>query len=201
MDDAQAAVSFGADYLGLIFVPNSPRCVTFEAASAIIKEFDDRVTIVGVFKDTNPTDVDITVSALGLSAVQYHGAESPETCTFTTQATIKAFELSESLTAEFINTYTNSVDYILLDRSKKDPDKDIKSLITIASNLVSRHREFPPCFYAGGLTPENVKEVITTVRPYAVDVASGVESSPGKKDIQKLKQFCQAVKETSLCNH
>ncbi len=200
IEDARAAVSAGADFIGLIFAPESPRAVTFDAAKEIVHELDDRVSIVGVFKDNPPAEVDITVSALGLSLVQYHGNETPETCAYTDEKVIKAFELTDSLTTGAIGKYISFADYILLDRTKRST-QDIHSLIQTASRVIEHHKELPPVFFAGGLTPENVKEVVVTLRPFAVDVASGVESSPGKKDHDKLKRFCQTVRENSLCSH
>lgn len=200
IEDARAAVAAGADFIGLIFAKESPRAISFETAKEIVHELDDRVSIVGVFKNNSPTEVDITVSALGLTLVQYHGSESPECCAFTDEQVIKAFELTDNLTAESIGKYIGFTDYILLDRAKNSRD-DIQQLLATASKVTRSHKELPPLFFAGGLTPDNVKEVVVTLHPFAVDVASGVESSPGKKDHDKVKRFCQTVRENSLCSH
>lgn len=200
IEDARCAVESGADFIGLIFAKQSPRAISFDAAKEIVHELDDRVSIVGVFKDNSPTEVDITVSALGLSFVQYHGSESPECCAFTDKEVIKAFELTEALTAESIGKYIGFTNYILLDRAKNTQD-DIQQLLATASKVIKNHKELPPLFFAGGLTPDNVKEVIVTLKPFAVDVASGVENEPGIKDHDKVKRFCQTVRENSLCSH
>lgn len=200
IEDARIAVSAGADFIGLIFAQESPRAVSFDTAKEIVHELDDRVQIVAVFKDNPPAEVDITVSALGLSLVQYHGKESAEYCAYTKEKVIKAFELDDNLKAELIGKYIGNVDYILLDRPKNGT-QDVHSLMSTASTVTRDHKELPPIFFAGGLNPENVKEVVVKLQPYAVDVASGVESSPGKKDHEKIKRFCQTVRENSLCNH
>jgi phosphoribosylanthranilate isomerase len=200
IEDARAAVAAGADYIGLIFVKESPRSISFEAAKEIVHELDDRVSIVGVFKDNPPAEVDITVSSLGLSLVQYHGSETPECCAFTDETVIKAFELTESLTPDLIGKYIGHTNYILLDKAKNTTE-DVGELLAKAIKATENHKELPPLFFAGGLSPDNVKKVVTMLKPFAVDVASGVESSPGKKDHEKIKRFCQTVKENSLCNH
>jgi len=200
LEDAQVAVAHGADYIGLIFAKESPRAITFDAAKEIVHELDDRVAIVGVFKDNSASEVDITVSTLGLSIVQYHGNETPECCAFMDKEVIKAFELTDKLSTEAIGKYIGYTNYVLLDRAK-GASEDITTLMAKASTVTKDHKELPPIFFAGGLTPDNVKEVILTLHPFAVDIASGVESAPGKKDHEKIKRFCQTVRENSLCSH
>src|SRR5262249_24221968 len=154
-------------------------------------------SIVGVFKNTDPAKVQNTVDTLGLSFVQYHGNESPQNCAYTSQKVIKAIELTDTVPSDSISKYSPYVDYILFDRPKDDTaNKDPFSLVNAIAQLMEENTQLPPYFFAGGLTPDNVSEVIARLKPFGVDVASGVESSPGVKDQEKLKRFCQTVKET-----
>ena len=198
LEDAKAAVHCGADYIGLIFVPNTARHVSLETAATIIDALDDEVSIVGVFRNADPQTVDNTVTNLGLSFVQYHGNEPPESCAYTSQTVIKSIEVTDVLS---ISSYTPYVDFLLFDRPKDSSQNDPIVLVNAIAQLIEDNAQLPPYFFAGGLTPENVSEVVKRLNPFAVDVASGVESSPGKKDLEKLKQFCKSVKETSLCSH
>jgi phosphoribosylanthranilate isomerase len=193
VEDAKAALAAGASYIGLIFVDSSPRRVDDHTAMTIIKAVKGRARIVGVFKDSSKKFILKKVSNLQLDMVQCHGDESPEFLDSLGVPSIKAIELKKGFKWDGPVSYAGSVEYILFDRPKGEDlpgwfDRAVKKMRSAPKNL-------PPFFFAGGLTPDNVAEVVRETKPYAVDVASGIEKEPGIKDASKLKSFCRAVKE------
>jgi len=192
--DALASTDAGADALGFIFAPSSPRFLKVDAAAAIIRELPPFIARVGVFVDPTAQFVHETVAKCGLSAVQLHGNETPEFCAALPGLTIKAFRISRREDLYQIRSYSTRA--WLLDSH-------------VAGQMGGTGKRFDwelalevkewgsPIILAGGLTPENVAEAVTRVQPYAVDVSSGVESSPGKKDITKVRAFITAAKEAA----
>lgn len=188
--DAQAAVAAGADALGLNFWPGSPRFVEPEAAREIIRALPPFVSSVGVFVNEHPHRMLEIASHLNLGALQLHGDESPELCAgLAPFKVIKALRVADDLDLNKIRDY--AVDMILLDAGVKGSyggtGRAFDWRIAVEAK---RHASI---ILAGGLTVDNVEDAITQVRPAAIDVCSGVESEPGKKDYGRLNDFMAAV--------
>ena len=186
IEDALAAVEYGADALGFVFAP-SPRRVTPQTVKSIVAELPPFVTKVGVFMDRNLAEVKETISFCNLNLVQLHGSEGPDFCAALFPKVIKAFVPNVLPKPEILKRY--HVAAFLIDR-EKGSDTRPEQIWPIAKALTACGR----VILAGGLTPENIAEAIKAVQPYAVDVSSGVESKPGKKDHRKMKAFIQRTK-------
>ena len=196
IEDARAAVACGASYIGLILVPESPRKVNIETAKAICSEIKGAAFLVGVFKNSTLEQVRSTVTALPLDFVQFHGQETPDFCAAFSVPVIKTiefehgFEDKEELVNR-VNRYKDQVQYFLFDKPKDSQETAwLSRAVTFLSEISN---ELPQYFFAGGLNPDNVRSVLESITPYAVDVASGVESEPGIKDSDQLKLFCLNV--------
>jgi phosphoribosylanthranilate isomerase len=190
VEDARSAVAHGASAIGFVFWPPSPRFVHPEAAREIVRALPDHVRAVGVFVDQGVEEINATAELVGLSAVQLHGDEPASMLKGIERQVIKALDLSnESVRAAWPDDVMVLVD-------ARDPERkggtgrqaDWERAATLA-----RERRV---LLAGGLTAENVVAAISAVRPYGVDVSSGVESSPGVKDPARLKAFFAAVATT-----
>jgi phosphoribosylanthranilate isomerase len=190
--DAQVAVEAGADAIGFIFYEKSPRFVTLKQAAEISKQIQPYVMRVGVF--VNPLE-DLVLGAIaecGLTMLQFHGDESPEFCTQFGLMNMKAFRVHGPETLEQIPQFKTDA-YLL----------DAYSSTTLGGtgekfnwDLAVEAQKFgKPIFLAGGLTPGNVADAIHKVHPFGVDVSSGVESAPGKKDHAKVKAFIAAARD------
>lgn len=189
-EDALAAVDTGVDALGFNFSTQSRRYCDPEKAREIITALPPFTTTVGVFVNMSMPEVNAMVQYVGLDAVQLHGDETPDMCTGCCVPVIKAIHLSPETHHDVIDSY--SVAAILFDTPA----------ITRGGNgipfdwqLAVRLRPTQPLVLAGGLSPANVAEAIHITKPYAVDVASGVESSPGIKDIELIRRFVTAARE------
>lgn len=192
--DAQMAAEAGADLLGFMFYDQSKRFISFEAAADIIRQLSSWVVKVGVF--VNPTVEDVThaVTACGISMLQFHGEEPPEFCTQFGIMSIKAMPIRDDASIEALRAY--HTDAWLLDSHV--PGQKGGTGETFSWDLAVKARRLGrPIFLAGGLNPGNVAEAVTRVRPYGVDVSSGVESAPGKKDPKKVRDFIIAAKSAS----
>lgn len=185
VDDALAAVQCGADALGFVFA-ESPRRIAPGEARKIISEIPPFVAAVGVFVDEPADQVWETALICRLDAFQFHGHESPGYCRSFDRKVIKAFRVKDRSVADEVAHYT--VDAYLLDSSSGGgTGRSFKW--DLARGIENR------VILAGGLTPENVGEAIRAVRPYAVDVSSGVECFSGKKDHHKIKKFIRYVRQ------
>jgi phosphoribosylanthranilate isomerase len=193
--DAMAAAEAGADAMGFVFHEPSPRCVSLETAARIIARLPPFIVKVGLFVDA-PEDLVLRAThQCGLSLLQFHGAESPEYCLQFGLMSMKAFRIRDAASLQVLPDYRT--DAWLLDAYS--PDKAGGTGETFNWDLaVEAQRWGRPIFLAGGLTPENVGEAVRRVRPYAVDVSSGVESVPGKKDPAKVRAFVQAAKRVAV---
>lgn len=191
LPDALAAVENGADALGFVFHGPSPRAVSQPAAAAIIRQLPPAVVKVGVFVNASKDFVLRAVTECGLNLLQFHGDEPPEYCLQFGIMSMKAFRIRNAESLRPLPAYRT--DAWLLDACA--PGKPGGTGETFNWDLaVEAGKLGRPIFLAGGLTPENVAAAIIQVRPYAVDVSSGVESAPGKKDHAKLKAFIHAAK-------
>lgn len=190
LDDALMAVDAGADALGFVFFDRSPRCVGPEAAARIIAQIPSLVQVVGLFVNAELDFVNRTADSCGLDIVQLHGDESPAYCRLVRRRVMKAFRVRgmESLAA--MADY--QVAAYLLDAYSPNSyggtgerfDWDCAVAAKERGNIV----------LAGGLNPDNVASAVAKVAPYGVDVSSGVESSPGRKDPEKVRRFIQEAK-------
>ena len=189
-EDALAAVDCGASALGFVFAP-SPRRMGVAAVRDIVAKLPPFVTKVGVFVNGALAEVGETMSICGLDLAQLHGDESPDCCAALFPRAIKVFTTATLPPAGEIARYRAAA--LMLDR-EKGPGRGSED----DSRLWSLARDVAACgrvILAGGLTPENVCRAIETARPYAVDVSSGIESEPGRKDHGKLRGFIAAVRE------
>jgi phosphoribosylanthranilate isomerase len=184
VEDALMAAAAGADAIGLNFHPPSPRCVDLDVAAQIAAALPARVWRVGVFVD-RPRDAVRSIAArVGLDALQFHGSEDIELCRGWSCKTIKAVRVRDQATLPAAASY--AVDFILADAYVEDLHGGTGARVPEQwlSGIAPER-----LFLAGGLTPENVAAAIRAIRPAAVDVASGVERAPGRKDPEKVKRF------------
>jgi len=193
MDAAAAVVAAaaGADAIGLVFAP-SRRQVTVNQARRIAAALPPFVTKVGVFVDEDRARVLETAEACSLDIVQLHGLEPPEYCAALGIPAIKAIRVRDARSLEAVRKYR--VAAFLLD--SYDPDLAGGTGTAFKWDLASGLRAPAPVILSGGLTPDNVGDALETVRPYAVDVSSGVETN-GRKDHGKMRAFVERVREWS----
>jgi phosphoribosylanthranilate isomerase len=192
--DALAALDAGADMLGFNFYRRSPRYVSPLEAREVIERLPDGVPYVGVFvNEPTPEDVVNIAREARLGAVQLHGDETPEFCReLRGLSTIKALRVGADYTPESAATY--NTDAVLLDTYVAGGARGGTGH-TFDWTLATLTRErVPQLFLAGGLNPDNVSAAVAAVRPYAVDVCSGVETSPGHKSPQLMRRFVEQVK-------
>lgn len=189
-EDAAAAARAGADALGFVFVPGTPRYLPAEVAAEIIGGLPPFVTPVGVFLDQPAEEILTTVSRCGLRVVQLHGGEPPELCRMIPVPVIKAFRIRGPEDLAPLAWYPARA--FLLDAYVEGKPGGTGTAFPwkLAIGATSR----APIVLAGGLTPENVAEAVRRVRPYGVDVSSGVESAPGRKDHRKMEEFIAHVR-------
>jgi phosphoribosylanthranilate isomerase len=191
-EDALAAVRLGADAVGFNFWPGSRRYLTPAAARAIATRLPPFVTTVGVFVNQPEAEVLGIAEEAGLQVLQLHGDEPPDLCARLPLPVVKAIHVDAVKTLSKLLSY--EVSAFLLDTPSRGHGGTGQPFDWSLAEGVS---EVAPVILAGGLDPENVAEAIRTVRPYAVDVASGVESSPGVKDVAKMARFIARVRETA----
>ncbi len=192
LDDALLAVELGAHALGFIFSLQSPRKVEPEAARRIITHLPPFVLTVGVFVDEESAVVRDLAAGVGLDWIQLHGSEPPDYCLSLERRVIKAFRVRDESSLSEMEKYRDAVPAFLLDTYK--PGQVGGTGETFNWDLARQARKYGPIILAGGLTPDNISQAIITARPQAVDVASGVEAAPGKKDPEKLRAFFNAIK-------
>ena len=191
VEDALAVEQAGADAIGLMFYEGSPRHITLDQASTIADSFTKSVVRIGVFVNADESYVRRAIQNCTLNVLQFHGEETPEYCAQFDVMTLKAIRVRDETSLKEMNRF--STDGFLLDAFSKDALGGTGE--TFNWDLAKRATESGrPIFLAGGLTSENVGEAVKTVRPFAVDVSSGVESEPGKKDPNKVRAFVVAAK-------
>ena len=193
LEDARLAASLGAHALGFIFYPKSPRSVRPDAAREIIKKLPPLVMAVGVFVDEEAGVVREIAETAGLDWVQLHGQESPEYCRNLKRRVIKGFRIKDAGSLTSLQHFRDSVQAFLLDTYKAGTAGGTGETFDWA--LARQAKELGPVILAGGLNPANVAQAIEAAKPAAVDVASGVEAAPGKKDPEKLRAFFKAIQE------
>ena len=191
VEDALASADAGADAIGLMFYERSPRNVSMAIAAGIARALPAYVIKVGVFVNPAEELVMRAIGECGLNIVQFHGDETPEFCAQFPVMVLKAFRIRDAESLKQLANYPT--DAWLLDAYAQDKLGGTGEKFNW-DLAVEAQRFSKPIFLAGGLTPENVADAIRQVHPYAVDVSSGVESSPGKKDHAKVKAFVRAAK-------
>jgi phosphoribosylanthranilate isomerase len=191
-EDATLVAECGADAIGFIFYPKSPRYVAPETAKGIIRELPAGITKVGVFVNQDSVEIKKTFELCGLDLIQLHGAESPAyCCQFPASLVIKAFAPRTEDDLEKLKGYP--VKAILVDAN--DPLRYGGTGERSDWRLAALVKEQHPLILAGGLSMANIQEAIEFVAPHAVDINSGVEISPGKKDHQKIKEIIGLVRQ------
>jgi phosphoribosylanthranilate isomerase len=196
IEDALLAAELGADAIGLNFYSESPRSISPFTAAEIIEQLPPFVSSIGVFVNWEAAPVVALAAALRLSAVQLHGDESPKLAAEIARKVpvIKAFRMGQETALPAFSKYKHASAFLLdAATAGKFGGTGRRTDWSRAAAAARSHR----IILAGGLTPENVAEAIRIVRPYAVDVASGVESRPGKKDPAKLRAFLSEVSRLS----
>jgi phosphoribosylanthranilate isomerase len=193
LEDAQLAVELGADALGFIFWPSSPRFIDPYRARPIVRTLPPFVTAVGVFVDQPWDFVSSVGRLLGLGAIQLHGNEPPETYARSPFRVIKGVSAPQGEDFESRVAAVPMTATVLLDAH--DPVKRGGTGKTIDWTHAAAIARLRPVVLSGGLNADNVSAAIDTVKPYAIDVSSGVESSPGVKDAERLRRLFDAVSE------
>ncbi len=192
LQDALHAANCGADAIGFVFGP-SRRRVTIEQAREIIEHLPPYISRVGVFVDQDVEEVRRTMSACALDIAQLHGSEDPGYCQEFFPRVVKSFRVKDQRSLEELPRYR--VCAYLLDSYVEGRHGGTGTLFNW--DLARDSAQYGPVIIGGGLHPGNVWLAITMVQPYGVDVCSGVESSPGKKDPEKVRDFIRAVRQES----
>lgn len=194
LPDARLAVELGADALGFIFYPKSPRYVKVSDAANICNELPPFVTKVGVFVNELEYEIEKALSECLLTALQFHGEEPPGFCQKFAAKSIKAIRIRGEDSLRAAAEY--DVDALLLDTYTDAEKGGTGKTFDWSVAVKAKEMLAPSIILSGGLTTVNVQEAIRRVRPYAVDVSSGVEREPGKKDPEKLRRFIELCKST-----
>jgi len=189
--DASAAVELGVDALGFIFA-KSPRQIEPDTARAIINSLPPFVMSVGVFVNEDPAKIREIVAFCGLDIIQFHGDEPPDVCSGFMPRAIKAFQLKDESSLEQIKPYYGKVRAFLFDTYSNEKRGGTGKAFDW-SLAIKGKAQGVPMILSGGLSPSNIDDAVSTVRPYAVDVNSGVEKSPGIKDHNLMEQLMKVI--------
>jgi phosphoribosylanthranilate isomerase len=192
IDDALIAVDAGADSIGLVFYPSSPRYVSIVAAAKIAQAVGPFVTVVGLFVNADKIEVNRVLSQVNLHVLQFHGDESATFCECFQRPYLKAIRMKPGLDVEQVIKAYPSAAGVLLDAYRKGVPGGTGE--TFDWERVPSGKNLPAIILAGGLTPANVSGAVIATSPYGVDVSGGVESSPGKKSQGKVVDFINNVK-------
>jgi len=186
----QTAISLGADAIGLVFYPPSPRNVDVDQARSLVGALPPFVTVVGLFVNESPARIRQILAAVRIDLLQFHGDESPAACESLGKPWIKALRMKPGLNViEAMSAYCRASGYLV---DAWHPDAAGGTGETFDWNRLPREMS-SQLILAGGLTPENVGTAIEVVRPYALDVSSGVEAGKGIKDAVKMAAFINTV--------
>ena len=193
LKDALFAVEQGVDAVGFIFYKKSPRAVTMKTVREIITKLPPLVDTVGVFVNESAERLNKIADYCGLDLVQLHGEESPAFCRKIHRRVIKAFRVKDLQSIKQLKKFP--VSGFLLDTFSDDLHGGTGK--TFDWNLALPAKKMGPVILAGGLTPRNILQAVRQVRPYGVDVCSGVEKSPGIKDLEKVRAFLKNIRSGS----
>jgi len=194
-EDGAAACAAGADAIGLVFYPPSPRAVDIEQAVTIRRALPPFVTVVGLFVNAAAETVVETAARVHLDLLQYHGEETPSQCEASGLAYMKAIRVNDDTNLSEASRRFASAKALILDTH--DDRLWGGSGRSFDWDLVPADIELP-VVVAGGLTPANVADAILRLHPYGVDVSGGVEQSPGIKDAAKITRFIEEVDRVSI---
>jgi phosphoribosylanthranilate isomerase len=196
-EDADLAVSSGAWAIGMIFYDESPRRIDVETAAEIATANRRRCEVAGVFVNAPLDDVLEKLGSVPLTMLQFHGDEGPSYCAEAARRSglkvMKAVRAKDAHTVKALSTH--KTDLHMLDAYVPGTYGGTGECFNW--ELAAAHPGRPPLVLSGGLTPENVGEALSVARPFAVDVASGVEASPGVKDPDRMRRFFEAVEEAA----
>ena len=189
--DGLVAAEAGADMIGLMFYDKSPRHISLATAVEISRALPPHVQRVGVFVNPDAAQVMEAIATCGLNLLQFHGDETSDFCTQFGLMSVKALRVQNEESIAVLENY--HTDAYLLDAHSKSGLGGTGEKFNW--DLAIEAQKFgKPIFLAGGLTPENVADAVRQVRPFAVDVSSGVESAPGKKDAAKVRAFIKSTR-------
>jgi len=197
LKDAEMAVNYSVPAIGLIFYPDSHRYVDPAEVEQWIERIPDSVKKVGVFVNEQIDTINNITRQLKLEFIQLHGDESPEFCNGIIRPVIKVFRVGDDFDAIVLNEY--DVHGFLFDTYKKGNPGGTGTRFNW--DLIANLKTETPIILSGGLTPENVLNGIEAVNPAAVDVNSGVESVPGVKDEEKIKELFSVLEHSNSCNN
>jgi len=190
-EDARAAVEAGADAIGFIFVSGTPRWIEPDEAAAIAAEMPPFVATVGVFIDRKAEEIERIAASCGISLAQLHGNEPPEECGRLRLPFVKAIRIRSENDLEGMSRYKQAKAFLLDTFAAGRPGGTGR---TFPWEIAAKAAREARIILSGGLTAQNVAAAIEQVRPYAVDVCSGVEISPGRKDHRKVRAFIEHAK-------
>ncbi len=191
LDDANVAIENGASAIGFIFYEKSPRTISINNAKSISKHLPKTIARVGVFVNHEKDFIRLAISEVPLDMIQLHGDETPDFCNQFDVAILKALRIKNEASLSVMDQYDVAV--FLLDTFSNDQYGGTGE--TFDWSVLNRKFK-TPIILSGGLNPENILDAIDAVNPSAVDVNSGVESSPGKKDFNKLKSLFKNLNKT-----
>ncbi len=197
VDQAQALGDLDIQGIGLIGVPQTPRYLSIEQMQSLVAVIPDRLETVGVFRDRSVLELVEIVRRVGLTTLQLHGDEAPVTCEVLTRhcpslRLIKAIRLRQPADLDRIRAYVGVVDRVLMDTYH--PQQLGGTGQTWDWSWLHGYDDALPWILAGGLNPDNIQAALATVQPFGVDVSSGVERSPGDKDLNKVRQLVDRVR-------
>lgn len=196
-EQGRAIAELGATALGFICVPASPRYVTPEQIRAVVVQLPDSVDRIGVFANAAIADISWVVAKGGLSAVQLHGSESPDFCRQLRRELpevelLKALKVRTPENLQYAEIYADCTDTLLLDAYH--PQLLGGTGKTLDWVALGQFRSPRPWFLAGGLTPENILDALKEVQPNGIDLSSGVERSPGDKDLERVTCLFETIR-------
>ncbi|HOO62968.1 MAG TPA: phosphoribosylanthranilate isomerase [Synergistaceae bacterium] len=192
-EDALTAAELGVNALGVILVPESPRCVSLEKAREILEDLSPEICTVGVLRNPSREFLEEVLESKLFSALQFHGEESPEMLREVPCITLKALGIAGTEDLEKARVYENAGDFLLLDSRRGSRSGGTGE--SFDWNLLGEISFSRPFFLAGGLKKENLREALERVNPWGVDLNSGAESAPGIKDREKMRDLVKMVRE------
>lgn len=194
-EDALAAIQHGADAIGLVFYKPSPRSIDIATAQQIVAALPPFVTVVGLFVDAPADEIQAVISQLRIDLLQFHGNEASDECNVYAKPYIKAVRMQEGVDLYDIARAHPGAQALLLDAYQPGVAGGTGNTFDWARipKILPK-----PVILAGGLTPDNIAQAITQVRPYAVDVSGGVEAAKGIKDVVKIKAFMRGVNSVAV---
>jgi len=192
--DAELACSFGANAVGFVFNQSNERYVSPERAASIIANLPEHISKIGVFENASPQYVQSILKQVPLSAAQLLGNHGPDDLVDFDVSVIKQFQLNQSFDIEVMRNYL--VDAFLL----KDHSEEVGNHLPKKYHwdIAIKAKEYGRVILSGGLTPSNIEDAVRFVQPYGVDVQTGIEREPGKKDSHKMRDFIACARSVNL---